>query len=511
MSSGAGSFGFIAAAVVLPAAAAYGTGWLAWQSGKLLVEANRAANRSIEEKKRQLAAAEKQRRMAAISAHRQLVDMCAQIRSQLESESALEKAIGSAEVEQLKHDLDRICREALPDDTAKIESLTSLGYLKLEKITSRRRQLSSLRLEETASGLYRGLSVADLMDDLRVATGAMKIQATRGRNVSAADPDVLERSKLNAAFSEVTAKIVIALEKVEQLAATYGLSAAGSAWFQSCFNGTDLLIERLCKPTTSNEALKKGIRRLQEAVEQYEMMAPGIEENAVRMSALYAVYVDAAKALGEKVRGINAFQDADDIEKTLRQLSKRAERAKECAEIYRKLGPAAYLCYAWDQELRAMGYKVHSRKAITEMAASKPSHAKIGDQKMPFYQWTGDDLTQLYSIGEQCAVQAIVHDDGTVSMQTIADTGDDAAVVSEQKKHCAQLSRLHQRLRENWFVFYDFEETESPEKITSASEWRASGDFAWKRDEDKLITDQRAGQKKTGRNQQQQQQGGDNR
>jgi len=50
MSSGVDAGGGIAAAVILPAAVAYGAGWLAWQGGKLLLEVNRAADRQIAEK-----------------------------------------------------------------------------------------------------------------------------------------------------------------------------------------------------------------------------------------------------------------------------------------------------------------------------------------------------------------------------------------------------------------------------------------------------------------------------
>ena len=54
MSSEVDSGGIIAAAVMLPVGVAFGAGWLAWQGGKLLIEANRAADRQIAEKKRQL-------------------------------------------------------------------------------------------------------------------------------------------------------------------------------------------------------------------------------------------------------------------------------------------------------------------------------------------------------------------------------------------------------------------------------------------------------------------------
>lgn len=51
MSSGVDSGGIIAAAVMLPVGVAFGAGWLAWQGGKLIVEANRVADRQIAEKK----------------------------------------------------------------------------------------------------------------------------------------------------------------------------------------------------------------------------------------------------------------------------------------------------------------------------------------------------------------------------------------------------------------------------------------------------------------------------
>lgn len=494
MSSEVDGIGVIAAPVVLPVAVAFGAGWLAWQGGKLLIETNRAVDRQIAEKKRQLEEAARHRKMAALAAHGQLVDMCSQILSKLEGGIVAGGIVGFTEIEQLKYDLRKISEEIIPDDTDQIESLTSLGYLKLDKVIRRQNQIASLELTDSEAGLYRGLSVADLMDDLRIAIAAMNIRATVGMDVKAADPDVLERTKLNKYFEDVTVRVMNALEHIAELNATYPLTEAASVWFHSCFNGTDVLIETLCRPTTSNRELKKGIRRLEEAVEKYEMMAPSIEKEITNMISLYKVYADAAKVLCETVESFKVFKSSADIEEKLRYLQTRAEKAQECAAIYQKLGPVAYMCYAWDQELQAMGYEVHTRKRIMEMASKKPQHAKLGESNLPFYQWDEKELTQLYSITSECSLQVIVHEDGVVSMQTIVDADNDE-VIAAQRSYCSQLRTLHERLKRNWFILYDFEETESPDSVTTVARWKDSEEYAWRDTAREIINDQRAKKK----------------
>lgn len=481
MSSSVDSGGIIAAAVVLPVAAAYGAGWLAWKSGKLLIEANRAINRQIEKKKQEIEEMARHRRITAVSAHEQMVEMCAQILEQLNLMGNTGSVAGTAEIEQLKYELEAICKESLPEETEKIESVTTLGYLRLEKAIQKQNQIAAMTMDASASGLYRGLSVADLMDDLRVIVGTIEVQVTEGRNIEAADPEVLERKKLNVAFAEVTASIVRALDHIELLADTYGLNTSGSAWFHSCFNGVDAQVEALCRPTTSNEELKKGIRRLQDAVRQYELLVPSIEKDLAKMDGLYRAYVDACGALGEAVQSKNSFKSAADVEERLAYLDKRAEKAAKCAEICQQLGQSAYICYAWDQELKALGYTVRSRKSIVQMAEIQPTRAKAGDRKIPFYEWNEEELTQLYSIGSQCALQVIVHDDGAITMQTIAET-DDGETVDEQRRYCAQLHTLHERLRENWFIIYDYQETADPEEVTTVARWRTADGFGWKKE-----------------------------
>ena len=134
MSSGVDSGGIIAAAVMLPVGVAFGAGWLAWQGGKLIVEANRVADRQIAEKKRQLAKAAMHRKRSALAAHSQLVDMCTQLLSQIDGNSATASVLDFTELEQLKTELQNICHERIPEDVMQIESLNSLGFLKLEKL-----------------------------------------------------------------------------------------------------------------------------------------------------------------------------------------------------------------------------------------------------------------------------------------------------------------------------------------------------------------------------------------
>ena len=461
MSSTVEADGRIVATAVTAGAAAgaaivLGAGWAAWKTGTLLVKVNDAINDEIAKEKQKLKEAERHRKMIAVSAHSQLADICASILSRLETISDTGSIVSSAEIEHLKSELKSICEETLPDDITEIERLTSLGYIKLNKIIQKQNKIAFMSMVESRSGRYHGQTVAELMDDIRLVVGTMSVKVTKGHNIVATDHDVLERKKLNEEFTSVTAEIMVALETVEKLSEKHGLSASANAWFKSCFNGIDEQIEVLCRPTTSNQELEKGIKRLRDVVEQYEMMAASIEKDLKRMEALYEVYVDASKALGEVVEDFSAFKDSAAIEKKLRYLQKRAVRAQECAEIYEKIGSVAYICYAWDQELKAMGYNVQTRQDLAKMET--------------FNKWKNSDLTQLYSISSKCSLQVIVHRDGTVSMQTIA-AEEDEDVIHTQQNHCSQLKKLRERLRKNWFILYDFNETKSPEVIKTVTEW----------------------------------------
>jgi hypothetical protein len=459
MSSSVEASADVALAVKAAGTVVLGAGWLVWQSGKLLVEVNRAIDAQIDMRKMQLKAEEIRRKAAAIALHEQLVDMCSQIIAQLNTASCVE----SDEIEEIKSELLSICNKRLPDDVGQIESLNNLDQFNIENIIERRNKIAEIKLAESDSGIYQGLSVADLLNDFRRVAERSSIKTINVNDVVAINPDVLEKRKLDEEFSSITTEIIVAINSVNELSKLYGLTKSAKVWFESCFKGIDSRIEILSRPTTSKEELKKGIKILKDKVRQYKTMAPSIESDLKRASVYYnKVYVDAAKALGEEVKAFENFGNASDIEKELIYLQERNDRAQKCAEIYKKLGQAKYICYAYDQELKAMGYKVQTHQNISEMEL--------------FNKWKDSDLTQLYSISSTCALQVIVHSDGTVSMQTIA-AKEDEGVIHEQKSHCSQLKKLRERLKKNWFILYEFKETKSPEVILTLAEWMDSNNI----------------------------------
>ncbi len=464
MSSEIEAGGIVLAAAALPTAVVFGAGWLAWQGGKALIEAGLSVSRQVEEKKRELELEEQRRYNMAVAAYTQLKDACLQTIGQLDVMMATAEVTSRVELERIKILLKEMCDKALPDDAARVESMVSFGYLKLEEAISSQSRIAEIQLTETQSGLYRGMSVADLMSDLRVALSVMEIRATVGRDIRAVDPAVYERYELDEQFSKVANAVVVALERLAELDVTYGICPADNNWFLSCFSGVEELLCELYKPTVTNKTLKNGIRRLEEALRRYKLEISGAERRSKTRKALYDIYVQVMNSFGEQAKPIEAFKKPEELESELELLKPRVERAQECQNIYRQLGAEGYLCYAWNYELEKLGYKVYSEDEIKEFSSVVPEHAKAGGKRIPFYRWNDEELTQLYNLADKCSLQMIVQKDGKVSMQVYSDV-DSANPENIQRQHCKKMKLLYERLKNNWFIVYDFEETATPEQI----------------------------------------------
>lgn len=462
-----------AIAVVALAGVAVGAGWVAWKTGQGLLELNRAADRKIAEKKQALQAKANHRKNVAVAANKQLATLAGQLLTQVEEGIQNGSLPNDAEVKRLKQELEDISRMTATGEAAEIEGLTAKHYVTLERIARRHQQLLELAKTVPADNMEKSMAAVQLLEGLRVGIMAMEIHATVGTDVHAADPVVLERAKLHAQFIAVTDKVVAALGFIHELDSQCGLSPATRKWFTSCFNGVDDLVAMLCDPSTTNEQLKRGIRRLEDALDGYFTTVTGIETETKEKWALYTVYAPVAQALGEQVRDIHDFKDAAEIEETLQYLRAREEKAEKCAKIYAKLGRKAYLCYALDQSLAKMGYTAHSAKTVEEMLGdTPPARGKTEDGKaLPFYQWSDDELAQLYSVAGESSLHVTVDDDGTAYIRVIADK-DDEHTTERQEKLCFKLSEeLRDMLFNDWFISYVMEEKQSAQVVVTVQDW----------------------------------------
>lgn len=459
-----------------------------FEVGRTLIEANEKINKQNAEVMRRIQEAAAQRKQTALAVHEQLVDMCEVLLSKIQKEQITSGAIDSEEFERIESELHGIIDGTIPDDVMQIESLNSVGFIALNNITAKHQRLLKLQIERGRNHRYDGLALADAMKSMEIAIAAMNVQETNGTDVQVVAPEVVERAGLNQRLTNVTSRIQAALEHTAELASGCGLLRSNRQLLLSCFNDVDAQIKKMYMPSTSNGEMKSGIDRLEGLFGYYDTVSASIERSQKEFAGLYQVYINMAKALGEPIR---SFEELDELKKSLENLSIQYEKAKTCAELYQKYGREVYICYAWEQELKALGYSVHTRDAIIEMTGRNPQHVRYGEKKrLPPYHWTNGDLTQLFDMSDDCSLQVIVHEDGTVTMKTISDANEDN-VKSVQKEHCSRLAELHENLRKNWFIMYDYQETASANEVTTVAEWFESENSAWKPAQREMITDER--------------------
>lgn len=479
MSSGAEGGAGIALAVMAPVALTFAAGWMLFQGGKLVVSVIEANERFVEEKKADLAAGEQRRKDMAVAGRKKIVDSCRSILSEIEDDDDI-SVENLLEIDIIRSDLEHICSETVRDNADDIERSNARAMALLDQIAGRLKRIQEIIICD--SGEYDGYAVSDLLDDMRLTIAACNIRSTVGENVVVTDYHEIERKELLEQLRRLVSRIEIALQFRAELAGDpglYELYEENCSFFNSCFSNVDKKIQRLYSADISNKELKKGLDDLERMMERYNRLYPAIDRKKNRLANLaryYRVYRYTAVALGETPRKLGSFTDTNEINRELVWLQKRAERAAECAKIYEQLGSSGYICYAWTTELQAMGYNVRGRNAISELAGYTPQ--RIG--KLPVYKWDEEAITEFFGLTDDCSLQLIVHEDGTTTMQTIAQTDNSDRIVPVQEKHCANLAAVRKRLRDNWFIFYDeIEETESAQTVMSAAEWQADEANAW--------------------------------
>jgi len=460
----------------LAIASVYGAGWLAYQAGNLIYQSGKRIDEAIAEKQRLLRLEEEHRMQIATAARVRLHTLCKDFIDEIsDSINNSSLAGGNADVcmelQGLRLKTRELLEAALPSEVAQLESSNSIALASLERMVHRKNELCA---QGISSGKVLGeLALADLIEDIKKTFSAISIsEKTDGHDVVALPPNIATRVELHKQFSDVVIQIRKALISESERVLRYPVHPNDSEYLHVLFDGVDKRIERLSDPAVTNEELRNGIHRLSQILTQYNHYASVLERKECEFTTLYQVYEQAQRGLELSVRSAHQFKSVDDLKAELKHIERRIERAKICGQILKRLGKDAYLCYAFDEEMRALGYSVYSKRSIADKLQREPSSAMLGDVSLPVYEW-GESKTQLYWLSNDCSVQLVIHPDGSTTLQTIADGQDSALVITAQEKHCSMRERLQKQLRENWFVSCNLDETQSPHVLYTEAQWRS--------------------------------------
>lgn len=484
-----GAAGLVGGIVALGAGAAlgavFGGGWLLYQSGALVVNAVNGVNQAVEDKVAKDRLEAQMRRERAETSRKQIVQMYEDFSAELESELGQPHPVEVVAELQVLLSQTKLACSTNADSTEKIEGSNISAMVKLDKAVQRKNSLLQGTVQhESMLGQYLlSVCIADLQSDLRKEKSHGE---TKGVNVSALSPEQHVRMQLRQRYEEAAFLVRFALENENRRANAYPVSTKLNKSLHRIFDGMEHRIAKLNNPAITNGDLRDGIRRLEDCMELYRHVSQVLDDEEAEFQMLYSVYSDVQKALEVPSKKPHEFTNLAELRIALDRCNEQVQRAQYCAKIYSTLGVDAYLCLAFDTEMRAMGYSVlDSRQLMKRVNKSLNEHKCSNGITIPVYDIPNENaVTQLYNVDQHCNLQLIVHADGTTTLQTLMHGNDAEQTVQTQRRHCDRATELAARLKKNWFVRCELEETESAEKIHK-SMMGIEGDYGIRRTEHK--------------------------
>lgn len=446
--------------------AVVGTGWLLYQSGKLITSAVRSSAQAVEEKVARERLEAQLRHERAEMSHKQIRQMYKDFIEEAQAELSQIKSPEIASQLQILISRIHMEQESASNSTERLEARNAAALSALDMaMREKTALLEKAQIPETSMGHYAlGQYIADLQGDLEKAKS---MGVTVGENAVALSPEQYARMRLRVRYEKAALSVRQALENEDRRAVTYPVSAKLNKRLHLIFDGMAQRIAKLNDPTVSNSELKMGISNLEACLEHYRHVSQVLDEEEAEFTALYAVYRDVQDALETPVMQPHEFSDLAHLKVAMEACRQQVERAQYCARLYSSLDVDAYLCLAFDTEMRALGYSVmDSRQLTSRISKTLQEHTCANGITIPAFDIPNEDaLTQLYNIDEHCDLQLIVHEDGTTTLQTLMHGNDTEQTVESQQKHCDRASELSERLRKNWFVKCDLTEIAPAQQV----------------------------------------------
>lgn len=458
-------------------AAVYGAGWLLYQSGNLIYQLGKGLENAVAEREERLAREMEDRERRAVNEVERIVATGRTLLAKL-NDCRSNLSAASTDVNMLTRIQDIHTRLQIVIDAPLQLSLEVLEVQNLKNMAALERLAREVCEIERTCGTAGGAiafgvnAASDLLSDLAGMFEKSYVSDTIcGENVQAIAPAAVKRKRLQEELCDRILRIQNALQTEAERFRRFPVAKGDSEYLHSLFDGIDKRVDALCANDCSIENLEKGVHRLGQMLEQYSFFSSALERKEAEFTTLYGVYAEAQRGLGGHVKHSYEFLDVDELKKTLEGIKAKIDRAQLCADIYKKLGHDAYLCYAVEEELRALGYKVFSGSGFEKKLGKKLQPLSIDGIQTSICEMA-NGKTQLFQFSPCCNVQLIVRPDGQMTMETIMDGNNERRTVQDQIRHCGQRELLQKRLRENWFVDYSVEELTPPQHITTAAGWR---------------------------------------
>lgn len=339
-------------------------------------------------------------------------------------------------------------------------------YNMLNKLLETRK---SIEVSVTEYSDHRRREFFDRISMLEKVFSSMKIE-DRKNGVIYITPQQKKKNELNKEFKQLINKIRDILIIEQKRSRIFPVSEKNICTLKRLFDGIDTIVNEFKSPEISNGELEKGIEFLQERLKEYSFLMEILNQEEAEFMAYYEDYHKIMEELGQEYYLPIEFSDMGEMKENLEVAREKLKVAEQKAKLFKMLGKEAYICYAYDEELRALGYEVMSdTDRIKEIKKELGMHVSNGFEIPAYNAPDNKSALQIYDIDENCELQVIVHPDGSTTMATFMKGNDADHTIASQKKYCRKSKVLARRLRENWFIISDLQETESPSKVKHSS------------------------------------------
>lgn len=285
-------------------------------------------------------------------------------------------------------------------------------------------------------------------------------------DISIKDNEQVQLTKLHSQAEKLIEEFYTCVNREIDRFSNYPISSVEIDRIAILFNN---IREEIMALSTEKEkwVIENRIQAISRRMEAYYTDKALLDKEQEKFMNLYLRYKKSFEETGEEYKEAIEFDTYDELEAAVSYRVKQLKRMQYCSELYLKMGHEAYICMAFEMELKRLDYIAESKEMAEHILKQELQYAQMGGKKTPFYKHDNNSVTRIFKAGSNTELQLIIHADGSTTMETIAlnDTLENA-VREVQKVHCAKSKLLEKALKDNWFITVKYDEQRSSDNIS---------------------------------------------